>query len=710
MNNQARDEIQTIYSQFQRYPGIDGAIVMEQQVYAICAKHDIELPLAQFHFIEGLKCNRTDRIAEAIDHYLMCLELVTGEDEILALHANILLATLYTEQENYYSAYLMYKRVIDNSEKLDDNYMSLAYCNVSNLLLQLQQYDMTVDFASKAIASARKVANKSIESISYLNKALALALAEQIHQAIECANHALMIALQIDNPRTIAYAYGYLARIQSMSDDYSIEEVKRHFQLANKYSVVLKDKYIQMENDTYYAQFLEKHDIDSEAIQLCRQLEKLIDPTCNIKFHLLYCQVTINLAKKHNQAELVSLQATYIEAANRALADTRQKEYASIISKVKQTADDQERRLQQKIKEHIEAITEIGQELATCQDISVHLPSIFSKITNIIPSEEFGIALYDEQQGILDYRYFYNTKGPIERFYVDCNKQTSIGSYVVKTKSMVHLNNADATSVRAAIGLSVDSDNAAIHRKADTPSSQSLMFTPILLGNKVLGIMSTQHTEAGQYQPHHCQLFEQLASFIAIALENHVQRHKLQQANNLLDNLSKTDPLTKLYNRYQLDTIAPTLIQKAINQGTQIAIVIIDIDFYKGYNDQFGHQAGDEALKIVAANISNAFSDTSIDHIFRYGGDEFLVLCDGQTDEQVIRKIHQLQSAILSLKIAHPRSYASDYLTLSIGVSNHRLYKEQPLDFNDLFNVADSALYTAKEQGRNQFQLRSDDS
>jgi diguanylate cyclase (GGDEF)-like protein len=184
----------------------------------------------------------------------------------------------------------------------------------------------------------------------------------------------------------------------------------------------------------------------------------------------------------------------------------------------------------------------------------------------------------------------------------------------------------------------------------------------------------------------------------------------LQQANNLLDNLSKTDPLTKLYNRYQLDTIAPTLIQKAINQDSKIAIVIIDIDFYKGYNDQFGHQAGDEALKIVAANISSAFSDTSIDHIFRYGGDEFLVLCDGQTDEQVIRKIHQLQSAILSLKIAHPRSYASDYLTLSIGVSNHRLYKEQPIDFNDLFNVADSALYTAKEQGRNQFHLRSDDS
>ena len=54
MNNQARDDIQTIYSQFQRYPGIDGAIVMEQQVYAICEKYDIELPLAQFHFIEGL--------------------------------------------------------------------------------------------------------------------------------------------------------------------------------------------------------------------------------------------------------------------------------------------------------------------------------------------------------------------------------------------------------------------------------------------------------------------------------------------------------------------------------------------------------------------------------------------------------------------------------------------------------------------------------
>ena len=353
---------------------------------------------------------------------------------------------------------------------------------------------------------------------------------------------------------------------------------------------------------------------------------------------------------------------------------------------------------------HIGVITQIGQHIATTDDIGEQLPHIFEQVQTIFPSTEFGIALYDREHQVLDYRYFCDNDGAVPPVQIHCEQEHSVGSYVIRNQATVHLNRINDEILSQFVPTEQRQQSENIYFNEDEKPAQSIMLTPIMIDGRVLGLLSSQHSLPEQYHQHHCQLFEQLASFIAISLENRAQKESLRQANSTLDKLSRTEPLTGLYNRYQLDHIAPQLIHNATVTNNPIAVTILDIDYYKGYNDHFGHRDGDKALQIVAEQMKQVFHLSS-DHLFRYGGDEFLILSYGQTSEQLTQKLEKLQDAIKKTGLSNPRSQCCKQLTLSIGSINHVDEYAHSMSFEGLFELADKALFKAKEAGRNQFVL-----
>ena len=173
---------------------------------------------------------------------------------------------------------------------------------------------------------------------------------------------------------------------------------------------------------------------------------------------------------------------------------------------------------------------------------------------------------------------------------------------------------------------------------------------------------------------------------------------KLIKANRELHLISSRDGLTGVANRRYLDEMIDIEWQRARRMKTETAFLMIDIDYFKRYNDEFGHQRGDDCLKAVARVLERGV-DRSADFVARYGGEEFVILLPATGLEGAIVVAERLRVAVESLDIRHPTSGVSDVVTVSIGVASISYSSDETLE--SLIETADRALYTAKQHGRN---------
>lgn len=173
--------------------------------------------------------------------------------------------------------------------------------------------------------------------------------------------------------------------------------------------------------------------------------------------------------------------------------------------------------------------------------------------------------------------------------------------------------------------------------------------------------------------------------------------HQLEAANSMLRTLSAIDSLTNIANRRYLDHYLDEEWRRASRSGTYLSVIMSDIDHFKLYNDTYGHQMGDEALKKVAAALKATVHRPG-DLVARYGGEEFIVVLQ-DTDEHGAQQLaEKMVHGVFSLRIPHDKS-AFKCVTLSVGVSS--VIPSKDLLPETLISEADKALYKAKASGRN---------
>lgn len=182
------------------------------------------------------------------------------------------------------------------------------------------------------------------------------------------------------------------------------------------------------------------------------------------------------------------------------------------------------------------------------------------------------------------------------------------------------------------------------------------------------------------------------------------KRQEIERSNLLLKQKSERDALTGMNNRYKLNELAELAFHKAQLSGSPLAIEILDIDCYKEYNDNYGHQAGDDCL-IRIADAIRSMEEYSGVHTARYGGDEFVIIYEEYSPEDVERMARLLQGRIYDLNIEHKFSAVSDRVSISQGLFHHI-----PEDGNkiwDFLHCADMVLYGVKRCGKNNYQLKT---
>ncbi|WRH67029.1 MAG: PleD family two-component system response regulator [Planktothrix sp. GU0601_MAG3] len=188
-------------------------------------------------------------------------------------------------------------------------------------------------------------------------------------------------------------------------------------------------------------------------------------------------------------------------------------------------------------------------------------------------------------------------------------------------------------------------------------------------------------------------------------LEKEVQirqqaEENLQTVNRQLQNLASYDSLTTLANRRHFDEYFADTWKQMLEEQQPLSLLLCDLDFFKNYNDNYGHPAGDICLKLVAQALDRSVSNTQ-DLVARYGGEEFAIILPNTDLQGALKVAQNIQEEVQKLRIDHNYSMVNSVVTVSIGISCQ--IPRPDTSAEHLLEITDQALYEAKEKGRNKY-------
>lgn len=221
------------------------------------------------------------------------------------------------------------------------------------------------------------------------------------------------------------------------------------------------------------------------------------------------------------------------------------------------------------------------------------------------------------------------------------------------------------------------------YRKDGTVFWNELSLTPIINKNDVV--------------THYLGVQKDVSAQVVLNQALNEENQLLKSDKQMLEYLVNMDALTGLHNRRYLEDQLGIQWKLASRNRNTLTVFMIDIDYFKAYNDTYGHSAGDEALRNIAKILNNCFMRGS-DFVARYGGEEFTILAIGMTKQQAHSYSTRLVQNIENQKIPHKGS-PLEYITISVGYS--QVIPKHDTDPNLAIDQADTALYSAKAKGKN---------
>lgn len=235
-----------------------------------------------------------------------------------------------------------------------------------------------------------------------------------------------------------------------------------------------------------------------------------------------------------------------------------------------------------------------------------------------------------------------------------------------------------------------------IFLKADLVITSEICV-PLLKEDAVLGVLNVESNERGRLTPADADLLTAVAGPIAVAVDNARLHAELKK-------MATTDAVTGLSNRHVFEQALHAEVERAQRNASLLSLIVFDIDFFKQYNDQNGHPAGDERLKAVAAIIK--LNLRKYDIAARYGGDEFAIILTSCSPQSALRFAQRLcQETLAGAPNADDLAMGTPGYTLSLGIAT---YPQDAVLPSELLIAADHAAMRAKQEGRNRIKFASD--
>jgi diguanylate cyclase (GGDEF)-like protein len=246
---------------------------------------------------------------------------------------------------------------------------------------------------------------------------------------------------------------------------------------------------------------------------------------------------------------------------------------------------------------------------------------------------------------------------------------------------------------------------AGFRQKSAWPESGTGFLLRIVHRGETQGVIAVDQIAFPEYRDHYLNLALSIVNVCALPIDNARKYDKLRKtekllkkANTELHHLATTDTLTGIANRRSFDHYLEREWKRMLREKTPLSLIMCDIDFFKSFNDLYGHRAGDACLQSVAQALRDCVVRPG-DFVARYGGEEFVVVLPRTPAEGAHHIAEQIRTAVRTLGIGHADSAVDPLVTLSMGVAQGVPSPETNAEA--LLQAADAALYQAKKQGRN---------
>lgn len=351
--------------------------------------------------------------------------------------------------------------------------------------------------------------------------------------------------------------------------------------------------------------------------------------------------------------------------------------------------------------EEVNFFYDISSKISTCLKIEEVIQVIYHEVKKLINFDYISVILVNSETGELE-TLITGREKVIKRTVGQA--KLGIASYVFNSGEAEIINDV-LTDARY---------------NPSTTVMRSLICAPLTIQNEIIGVINISHPDAMAYTTSDLKLFVSLTYQVAAAIQT-VQYYEqlkeysqtleqkvaertleLENAKYELEKLATIDQLTQLANRRKFDEYLQSEWKRMKREKRPISLILCDVDYFKLYNDYYGHLVGDECLKQVAQVLQNTIRNPA-DLAVRYGGEEFAIVLSNTNSDGAIKVAQRIQLAIEDLKIPHQLSTVSQYVTISQGISS--LFPTQTNTPESLVKLADLGLYQAKNSGRNRHVL-----
>lgn len=329
--------------------------------------------------------------------------------------------------------------------------------------------------------------------------------------------------------------------------------------------------------------------------------------------------------------------------------------------------------------ERLELLNQIGKTISSTLELDQLLELIYQQITAVIASDTYYVSLYYAEENILDLRILYDDGQRFAPQTIQLGH--GFASWVIANRRPLLVRH-----------LSQEIDHLParpIHLGSDR-QSESWLGAPMIAGDLCLGMIALASYTPNTFGEDDASLISSVAAQAALAVDNARQHAAVKEQ-------ARRDSLTQVYNHSHLLLRLNEEVEQASANDDPVSLIMMDIDYFKKYNDTYGHAVGDEVLRLLAQAIQMHVKKNDI--VGRWGGEEFAITLPGATTDQAIQVAQRIRATLAELALDDRNGNPISGPTISQGIAT---YPTHASDAAELVDVADRALYLAKELGRDQ--------
>lgn len=340
-------------------------------------------------------------------------------------------------------------------------------------------------------------------------------------------------------------------------------------------------------------------------------------------------------------------------------------------------------------------LTEAINEAVTVEEVLEHL---YENLRSIVPYDRIGLALLDEDQIVLKAVWSRGKVEPvgIARGYEAPLAGSSLENVLASGKPRI------IPDLEKHLADHPESNST---RKILSEGVRSNLTCPLRAMGRPVGFVFFSSFEPGTYNEGHAEFLQKIAGHLSLIVEKSKlyedlleTKKRLETANLELERLAAVDGLTGLANRRTFDERLEAEWRRSQRSNEPVTLLMVDVDEFKAFNDEHGHQAGDECLKAIATCLAENARRAG-DLVARYGGEEFGVILPQCDSPEGLSLAETLRRSVEALGIEHGVSKVSPYVTISIGLAS--VFPVVGESIREFVERADRALYEAKRRGRN---------